>query len=65
MTNNKYDSIFVIINKLIKYRYFVLYKELSLIKELAYIFLKIIINNYRLPKSIIFNKGITFISKFW
>ena len=44
ITNTIYDSILIIIDKFIKYTYFLLYKELSNIKELAYTFLKTIIS---------------------
>ncbi|KAK1518936.1 uncharacterized protein CCOS01_11756, partial [Colletotrichum costaricense] len=41
---------------LIKYVYFVLYKEVSNIKDLINIFFKVVIVNYKVPKEIIFNK---------
>ncbi|PTB34698.1 hypothetical protein M441DRAFT_155110, partial [Trichoderma asperellum CBS 433.97] len=49
---------------LIKIVYFLLFKKVNNIKDLAYIIIKFIINNYRLLKEIIFNKGNTFIFKF-
>ncbi|KAF0316067.1 hypothetical protein GQ607_016711, partial [Colletotrichum asianum] len=41
---------------LIKYTYFILYKEISNIKEYTYIFLKYSITNYKILKEIILNR---------
>ncbi|KAI3535957.1 hypothetical protein CSPX01_11114, partial [Colletotrichum filicis] len=47
-----------------KFAYFILYKELSTIKNLVYIFTKVILLNYGLLKKIIFNKNKLFILEF-
>ncbi|KAF0325255.1 hypothetical protein GQ607_007582, partial [Colletotrichum asianum] len=49
---------------LIKYTYFILYKEVSNTKEYIYIFLKYIITNYKIPKEIILNRNKFFTLKF-
>ncbi|KAK1473563.1 hypothetical protein CABS01_04225, partial [Colletotrichum abscissum] len=49
---------------LTKFIYFIFYKELSTIKDLVYIFTKVILSNYSLLKEIIFNKNKLFILKF-
>ncbi|KAK1495307.1 hypothetical protein CCUS01_13440, partial [Colletotrichum cuscutae] len=49
---------------LTKFTYFILYKEFSIIKDLVYIFIKVIFLNYGLLKEIIFNKNKLFILKF-
>ncbi|KAF0316862.1 hypothetical protein GQ607_015906, partial [Colletotrichum asianum] len=49
---------------LIKYTYFILYKEASNTKEYAYIFLKYIISNYRTLKEIILDRDKIFTSNF-
>ncbi|KAK1496675.1 hypothetical protein CTAM01_08313, partial [Colletotrichum tamarilloi] len=49
---------------LIKFTYFIFYKELSIIKNLIYVFTKVIFLNYGLLKKIIFNKNKLFILKF-
>ncbi|KAK1461042.1 hypothetical protein CMEL01_14678, partial [Colletotrichum melonis] len=49
---------------LTKFAYFIPYKELSTIKDLVYIFTKVIFLNYSLLKEIIFNKNKLFILKF-
>ncbi|KAF0318392.1 hypothetical protein GQ607_014421, partial [Colletotrichum asianum] len=47
---------------LIKYTYFILYKEVSNTKEYTYTFLKYIITNYRILKEIILNRNKIFTS---
>ncbi|KAK1524274.1 uncharacterized protein CCOS01_09361, partial [Colletotrichum costaricense] len=49
---------------LTKFAHFIFYKELSTIKDLVYIFIKIIFLNYGLLKEIILNKNKLFILKF-
>ncbi|KAK1481054.1 hypothetical protein CTAM01_14123, partial [Colletotrichum tamarilloi] len=49
---------------LTKFAHFISYKKLSTIKNLVYIFTKVILLNYGLLKKIIFNKNKLFISKF-
>ena len=65
ITKTIYDTIQVIIERTIRYKYFVLYKESSNIEELVYIFSKIIIVQYRLLEEIIIDRDKLFISKFW
>ncbi|KAF0314951.1 hypothetical protein GQ607_017814, partial [Colletotrichum asianum] len=48
----------------IKYTYFILYKEINNTKEYTYIFLKYIITNYKILKEIILNRDKIFILKF-
>ncbi|KAK1540008.1 uncharacterized protein CCOS01_01322, partial [Colletotrichum costaricense] len=49
---------------LIKFTYFIFYKKSSIVKDLVYVFIKVIFLNYSLLKEIIFNKNKLFISKF-
>ncbi|UQC89063.1 uncharacterized protein CLUP02_14591, partial [Colletotrichum lupini] len=49
---------------LTKFIYFIFYKESSIIKDLIYVFIKVIFSNYSLLKEIIFDKNKLFISKF-
>ncbi|KAK1500217.1 hypothetical protein CTAM01_06816, partial [Colletotrichum tamarilloi] len=49
---------------LIKFAYFIFYKKFNIIKNLVYIFTKVIFSNYGLLKKIIFNKNKLFILKF-
>jgi hypothetical protein len=65
MTEVIYDSILVIINRLTKYMYFLLYKEASIAEELAYIFMKTIVANHGVPDEFISDRDKLFKSKFW
>ena len=56
-----YNSILVIINILTKYTYLELYKEASIVKDLIYIFNKIVIAQYRILDKIILNRDKLFI----
>ncbi|KAK1482997.1 hypothetical protein CABS01_02733, partial [Colletotrichum abscissum] len=49
---------------LTKFIYFIPYKKLNTVKDLVYIFIKVIFLNYSLLKEIIFNKNKLFILKF-
>ena len=60
-----YDFILIIMNKLIKYRYFLSYKKATFTKDLIYIFLRMIVTNHELSNEIILNKDKLFTLKFW
>ena len=60
-----YNSILVIIDRLIKYIYFILYMKSSILEDLVYAFLRIIVLVYNMPKEIILDKDKLFISKFF
>ena len=64
MTGACYDNIFVIVDRLIKYAYFIPYKEGSIAKELAYYFLRVVVSNYGLPEELITDKDKLFTSYF-
>ncbi|KAK1525691.1 uncharacterized protein CCOS01_08109, partial [Colletotrichum costaricense] len=49
---------------LIKFIYFIPYKEFNTVKDLVYVFIKVIFLNYGLLKEIIFKKDKLFILKF-
>jgi hypothetical protein len=60
-----FDLIWIIIDRLTKYGYFILYKESLLAEELAYAFNKHIIGNYKISKKIISDRDKLFTSRFW
>jgi hypothetical protein len=60
----KYDSILVITDRLTKYTYMILYLKASIIEDLAYMFLRVIIANYNTLEEMISNRNKFFISKF-
>ena len=62
--NIKYNIILIITDKLTKYIYMILYSKIYMAKNLAYIFLRIIIINYRVLNEIILNQDKFFTSKF-
>jgi hypothetical protein len=57
----KYDFILVITDRLIKYTYIILYLEASIIENLAYIFLRVIVANYNALEEIISDRDKFFI----
>jgi hypothetical protein len=57
----EYDFILVIINRLTKYTYIILYLKASIVEDLAYIFLRVIIANYNALEEIISDKNKFFI----
>jgi hypothetical protein len=59
-----FNSILVVIDRLTKYGYFILYKESLLTEELAYTFNKHIIGNYKISKKIISDRDKLFTSRF-
>ena len=59
-----YDFILIIIDRLTKYEYFLLYKKVTFAEDLIYTFFKIIITNYKLSDEIISNKDKLFTLKF-
>ena len=64
VTGVEFDSILVIIDRLTKYTYILLYKEASIVEDLTYTFLRIIVTNYRLLEEIISDKDKLFTLKF-
>jgi hypothetical protein len=57
----EYDFILVIIDKLTKYTYIILYLEASIVEDLVYTFLRIVIINYSALEEIISDKNKFFI----
>jgi len=59
-----YDFILIIMNRLIKYKYFLSYKKTTFAENLTYMFLRMIVTNHELSDEIILNKDKLFILKF-
>ncbi len=57
--------ILIIIDRLTKYAYIVLYNKSSIAKTLLQVFLKIVIANHRIPREIISDRDKLFMLKFW
>ena len=64
-SDQEYDSIFVITDRLTKYGYFIPFKEATDAEVLAYTVLRTVVANHGLPNEIISDRGTTFASKFW
>jgi hypothetical protein len=64
ITEVVFDSILVVINRLIKYGYFIPYKESLSAEELAYAFNKHIIGNHGILKEIISDRDKLFTLRF-
>jgi hypothetical protein len=62
ITRIKYDFILVVIDRLIKYTYIILYLKASTAENLVYIFLRIIVTNYNILEKMISDRNKFFIS---
>ena len=65
ITDIKYNSILVVVDRLTKYAHFILWKEKGNAKDLAKVILKEIIANHGIPQSIISDRDKLFTFKFW
>ena len=65
ITDIKYNSILVVVDRLTKYAHFIPWKEKRNAEDLAKMILKKIIANHGIPQSIIFDRDKFFTSKFW
>jgi hypothetical protein len=61
----QYNSIWVLSDYLMKYAYFILYKEESRSMELAYMVMRIMIANHGVPRYIVSDRTKPYIFKFW
>jgi hypothetical protein len=57
----KYDSILVVMDRLTKYIYMILYLEASIVEDLVYMFLKVVVANYNTLEKMISDKNKFFI----
>jgi hypothetical protein len=57
----EYNFILVVMDKLTKYTYMILYLKISITKDLAYMFLRIIITNYSALEEMILDRNKLFI----
>ena len=60
----EYNSIFIIIDKFIKWGYFIAYIKEILVKDIAQVYIKEVFLKYKVPDKIILNKDTRFISAF-
>jgi hypothetical protein len=60
----EYNFILVAIDRLTKYTYIILYLEASIVEDLVYVFLRVVIANYSALEEMISDRNKFFISKF-
>ena len=65
LTQTKYDSVMVIMDRFTKYAKFIPYLESSSTEALAHSFLRHIVADYRIPKGIISDQDKWLTSNFW
>ena len=65
ITGISYNNILVVIDKLIKYLYLILYKKANNAKQIAWLILDRIIRYYKIPEVITSDKNKIFINNFW
>ena len=64
ITEQEYNSIFIIVDKFTKWGYFIAYIKEILVKDMAQIYIKEVFLRYRAPAKIILNRDIRFILAF-
>ena len=64
ITKYTYNSILVMVNKLIKYYYFILYNKTITVLELGHLVLDRLIRYYRLPDTILTDRDKLFTSAY-
>jgi hypothetical protein len=60
----EYNSILVVMDRLTKYTYIILYLKASIAEDLAYMFLRVVVANHSAPEKIISDRDKFFISRF-
>jgi hypothetical protein len=60
----EYDFILVVIDRLTKYTYIILYLKASTAEDLVYMFLRVVVANYNALEEMILDKDKLFISRF-
>jgi len=65
LTKIKYNFILIIVDRFIKYAYFLPYQKTANIDDLIYIFLQVIVGNHSLSDKIVSDRDKLVISKFW
>ena len=64
MTGQKYNSIFIIINKFTKWGYFIAYIKEILVKDVAQVYIKEVFSRHGVLNKIILDRDTKFISAF-
>ena len=64
ITEQKYNSIFIIVDKFTKWGYFIAYTEEILIKDMVQVYIKEVFARYKILNKIILDRDTRFISAF-
>ena len=64
ITKQKYNSIFIIVDKFTKWGYFIAYTEIFLVKDMAQVYIKEVFTRYKVLNKIILNRDMRFILTF-
>lgn len=64
-TGTKYDAIWVVVDRLTKWAYFLPWKETTTAEQLSYLFERHIVSHHGLPDDITSDRDKLFTSKFW
>ena len=65
ITGQKYDSIFIIVDKFTKWGYFIAYTEEILVKDIVQVYIKEVFSRHRVLDKIISDRDTRFILAFW
>ena len=65
MIKTAYDSIWIVTDLLMKYTYFLLYKERSMAEQLVYAFQRTVVAIHGMLEIVVIDRGLIYISKFW
>jgi len=65
ITRQDYNAILVIVDKLIRWGYFIAYIEEILVEDIARIYVKEVFVRYRALSKIILDRDLRFIAAFW
>ena len=65
ITGQEYNSIFIIVDKFTKWKYFIAYTEEILVENIAQVYIKEVFSRYRVLNKIILNRDTQFILAFW
>ena len=63
-SGSTFDSVFVVVDRLTKFGYFVPCKETMTAEDFAYLFARTILSNHGLPEEVISDRGSVFLSRF-
>ena len=65
ITDQEYNTIFIIVDKFTKWEYFIVYIEEILTENVVQIYIKEVFTKYRVLDKIILDRDVRFIAAFW